>query len=115
MEKLEGSWKKHVNFKYLAGEDFGDTPFNLKVKGFTKEMVYNPKERKETEELVIYFEGMSKGIVLGNKINPKAITEYLNTENIAEWIGKTIPFYGKIDKRHGRVIRVKKDYSNVKV
>ena len=114
MTELTGSWKKHVDYKYLSGEDFNDQTVELTIKKVVKEEAYNPKTRKNEPVVVLYFEGTDKGIIL-NLTNSRAIDNIMSTDIVENWIGKKVPFWGQPDKRHGRVVRVKKDFSKVKM
>ena len=107
METLKGDWKKHVHVDYLNGEDFGDKVISLTVKKAVKKNVFNPNKGKEDNVVVLYFEEIDKGIVLGNVTTPRAITKLLGSSKIEDWIGKKIPFWGEPHKRFGQVIRVK--------
>ena len=114
MTQLTGSWKKHVDFKYLAGEDFINKTVNMTVSGSIKDEAYNQKSRRNEPVVVLHFEGTDKGIIL-NKTNARAIELLMGTDKIDEWVGKQIPFYGQPDKRHGHIIKVKPDFSSVKM
>ena len=114
MKTLEGSWKKHVDFRFLSGEDFGDEVLELTVKNVTEEEAFNSKTSKNEKVPVLHFTGTDKGIIL-NLTNSRAITRLLGTDKFEEWAGKTIPFWGEPHKRHGRVVRVKQNYSNTKI
>jgi hypothetical protein len=111
---LTGSWKKHLDFRFLAGEDFGDKVVTMTIKNIIKEEAFNTKKNKTETVNVLYFEETTKGIIL-NVTNARSITQLLKTDLYEQWIGKKIPFWGEPHKVHGRVVRVKQDYSGVKV
>ncbi len=111
---LTGTWKKHVDFKYLSGEEFGEKVTELTVKSVVKEEAFDPNSKRNKVVTVLHFTETDKGIIL-NLTNSRAITKLLGTDLLEQWIGKKIPFWGQPDKRFGRVVRVKKDYSNIKI
>jgi len=114
-KEVSGSWKKHINFKFIAGEDLSDKPMTLTVKKILKEEAFNPKNMKNEMVMVLYFNEIPKGIIINNKVNARTIEKILGTDQVHLWVGKQITFYGKPDKRHGMVVRVKEDFSNVKM
>ena len=111
---LTGSWKKHVDFNYLAGEDLMDDVLTLTIKEVVKESAFNTRAKKNKDVAVLRFNEVSKGIIL-NLTNSRTITRILKTDKVDDWVGKKINFYGQPDKVHGRVVRVKEDYSQIKV
>lgn len=114
MKELTGSWKKHVDFRFLAGEDFAEKTIELTVKRAVKEEAFNSKTGKNESVTVLYFNETDKGIIL-NLTNSRAIDRLMKSDKFEDWIGKKIPFFGKPDKRHGYVVRVRQDFSNVKM
>jgi len=113
-KEITGSWKKHLDYRFLSGEDFGDEVLNLKIKSVTKEEAFNTRSKANEQVVVLHFEGTDKGIIL-NLTNSRAITRELGTDKVDQWVGKTVSFYGLPDKRFNRVIRVKQNYKGVKV
>ena len=114
MKQLTGSWQKHVDFNYLSGEEFDEQVIELTVKEVVKEEAFDPNSKTKQSVVVLKFNETDKGIIL-NLTNSRTITKLLKTKNVEEWVGKKIPFWGKPDKRFGRVIRVKEDFSKVKI
>ena len=113
-EKLTGSWKKHIDYRFLAGEDFGDKVVEMTISHVTKEESFNPGSKSKEKVNVLHFVGTTKGIII-NAARAREITKVLGTDKYNEWEGKKVKFWGKPDNRFGQVVRVKQDYSNVKV
>lgn len=114
MENLSGTWKKHVDYRFLSGEDFNDKVIKLTVKKATKEDAFNAKTGKNESVVVLHFEETDKGIIL-NLTNSRAITRLMGSDKFEDWTGKVIPFWGQPDKRHGRVVRIKENFNNTKI
>ena len=112
MTTLTGAWTKHVDYKYLAGEDF-DQVTNLTIKDVVKEEAFDPNSKRNQTVVVLKFEETDKGIIL-NLTNSRSIARLLGTKKFEEWQGKKVPFWGQPDSRFGKVVRVKMDYSQVK-
>ena len=108
MEELTGSWKKHVDFNYLCGEDFGDKVVEMTIKNAVKESAFDPNSKKQKDVTVLHFNETDKGVIL-NLTNSRTINRLLKTDLFEEWIGKKIKLYGKPDRRFGQVIRIKED------
>ena len=111
METLQGSWKKHCDYRFFSGEDCLK-PRTLTIKFSKIEEIYNPKLYKKEKVPVLYFEKTKLGLVLGNKINPATIELNLKSQNMETWIGKEITLFAEPNKQHGHVIRIKRVIHN---
>jgi hypothetical protein len=74
--------------KYLAAIDLNGNDHDVKIQSLTpSEEVGQKKDKKP----IVYFEGITKGLVL-NKTNAKRIVKLYGNET-DNWIGKTITLY----------------------
>lgn len=113
MTSLKGTWTKHVDFRYLSGEDF-DQVTTLTIKDVVKEEAYTPNLKTLKEVIVLKFEETDKGIIL-NLTNSRTITRIVGSKKFEDWQGKKIPFWGQPDSRFGKVIRIKENYTGIKI
>ena len=112
MSTLKGNWRKYINTKYLAGEDF-DRVITLTIKDVVREDVFDPNSSSTDTLLILKFEETEKGVIV-NKERGREIERITGTKEVSEWVGAKIPFYGKPHRRFGKVVAIKKDYSNIK-
>ncbi len=108
---MEGHWRKIVNAKYLAGDELVDKEgkpkeFWLTIKSIEVEQVVDPLNGQKKPQGVLRFNEIQKGMIL-NITNGKTISMVIGSPMQQHWIGKKILVYGKEDKRHGRVVRIK--------
>ena len=74
--------------KYLKAEDL-DADLPVTIKGSGIESFVDRSTGKKSEKLIIYFEGVDKGLLL-NKTNFKAIVEATGQDDSANWNGNSI-------------------------
>jgi hypothetical protein len=78
----------------------------MTIKQVVKEEAFDPNSKRNKVVTVLRFEETDKGIIL-NLTNSRAINRLTGTDLVEKWIGQKIPFYGRPDRRFGRVVRVK--------
>lgn len=84
------------NKKYLDGDMFADGGDRIVlIKDVVEEMVENPKTGSSSKEIVIYFEGDMKPMVLSANCNMRNIIKATGTDKTKEWVGKKIQLYGE--------------------
>lgn len=107
-EQLTGSWKKHFDIRFLAGEDL-EKPFTLTIKSVIRDKVFNKKLNTHEPVNALIFEETEKLMAL-NKTNSRMISELVGTQRVEKWPGNKIILEQKIVKAFGethKVIRVK--------
>lgn len=104
--QLTGAWTKHVDFRFIAGEDL-EKDTTLTIKSVVKEEVFNPNSNSTDMVMILYFEETKKGIIVGSKKVGNALTRVLGTKEVQDWPGKKVTFWGEPHKRFGKVVRVK--------
>jgi hypothetical protein len=93
------SYKKFVgNAKYLKKEDI-PSPINSSILWTKEEEVTAPGKGTETR-LVLYFEGLKKGLVL-NMANAEALAEITGTDEYEQWSDVPIELYVDPDVKYG--------------
>jgi hypothetical protein len=93
------SYKKFVgNAKYLKKEDI-PSPVNTSILWTKEEEVTAPGKGTETR-LVLYFEGLRKGLVL-NGVNGEALVEITGTEDSEKWSDVPVQLYTDPDVTFG--------------
>ena len=108
-------WRKLAGKEYLVGEMLDGKPVTLTIKEVKHEQVTN-QQGTETKP-VCYFQGTTQKLVL-NVTNMKTIAKELGTPYIEEWAGKQItliPLHGKFFGEEQDVVRIKRNFKNVKV
>ena len=91
------------NKKYLDGDLFSDGKDRVAlIKDVVEEMVEDPKTQKSSKEIVIYFEGEMKPMVLSANCNMKNLIKATGTDKTKEWIGKKIQLYGEYGTWFGK-------------
>jgi hypothetical protein len=94
------SYKKFVgNAKYLKKEDI-TSPVNTSVLWTKKEEVTSPGKGTETR-LVLYFDGLKKGLVL-NMANAEALAEITGTDDYEKWSDIPVQLYADPDVTFGK-------------
>ena len=115
METKKTHWRKLTNKEFIVGEMLDGKEVTLVIKSVAVEELQN-KQGKENKP-VIRFNGTDQKLVL-NVTNLKTISKVLKTPFIEEWTGQKItliPIKGTFFGEEQEVIRIKKDYSNIKV
>jgi len=107
------SYKKFVgNSKYLKKEDI-PSPINTSILWIKEEEVTAPGKGTETR-LVLYFDGLKKGLVL-NTANAEALAEITGTDDCEKWSDTPIQLYVDPDVTFGKKkvggIRIRKPVS----
>jgi hypothetical protein len=93
------SYKKFVgNAKYLKKEDI-PSPINSSILWTKEEEVTAPGKGTETR-LVLYFDGLKKGLVL-NTANAEALAEITGTDEYEQWSDVPIQLYVDRDVKYG--------------
>ena len=93
------SYKRFVgNAKYLKKEDI-TSPINTSILWTKEEEVTAPGKGTETR-LVLYFDGLKKGLVL-NTANAEALAEITGTDEYEKWSDVPIQLYVDRDVKYG--------------
>src|SRR6516165_1455186 len=93
------SYKRYVGHaKYLKKEDI-PFPVNTSILWIKEEEVTTPGKGTETR-LVLYFDGLKKGLVL-NQANADALTEITGTDDYEEWADTPVQLYVDPDVTYG--------------
>jgi hypothetical protein len=93
------SYKKFVgNAKYLKKEDI-PSPVNTSILWIKEEEVTTPGKGTETR-LVLYFDGLKKGLVL-NQANADALAEITGTDDTEEWADTPVQLWVDPDVTYG--------------
>src|SRR4026208_1758202 len=107
------SYKRFVgNAKYLKKEDI-TSPINTSILWTKEEEVTAPGKGTETR-LVLYFDGLKKGLVL-NTANAEALAEITGTDDYEKWSDIPVQLYADPDVTFGKQkvggIRIRKPVS----
>jgi hypothetical protein len=107
------SYKRFVgNAKYLKKEDI-PSPINSSILWTREEEVTAPGKGTETR-LVLYFDGLKKGLVL-NTANAEALAEITGTDDYEKWSDIPVQLYADPDVTFGKKkvggIRIRKPVS----
>jgi len=107
------SFRKFVgNAKYLKKEDI-PLPVNTSILWIKEEEVTAPGKGTETR-LVLYFDGLKKGLVL-NTANAEALEEMTGTDDYEKWSDIPVQLYADPDVTFGKKkvggIRIRKPVS----
>ena len=111
-------WKKHIDSRYISGEDLNDEYNGLKKEmpvklvKFDDGETFDPNTQKKEVRTILYFSDLNgkalcKPVVL-NKTNANTFKLVSGSSYIEDWIGVPITMYAKADKRHGFVVRFKR-------
>lgn len=114
MNTKKEHWRQLVGKEFLIGEELGGKDVTLTIKELKLEMLQNVKGKEEKP--VLYFEKTEKKLVL-NVTNMRDISKVLGTPYYADWAGRQItltPLEGRFFGEDQTVIRIKKDYSQIK-
>lgn len=120
---MKTHWKKLAGKNFLTGEDLVGKEVTLTIETAKREPVVNVQESIKKREPVyedkpvMYFKGTEKKLVV-NTTNFKTIVKVLKSPYIEDWVGKEITlipvnkkFFGELQD----VVRIKQDFSNIKV
>jgi hypothetical protein len=93
------SYRRFVgNAKYLKKEDI-PSPVNTSILWIKEEEVTAPGKGTETR-LVLYFDGLKKGLVL-NTANAEALVEITGTDDYEQWSDIPIQLHVDPDVKYG--------------
>ena len=93
------SYKRYVgNAKYLKKEDI-PSPVNTSILWIKEEEVTAPGKGTETR-LVLYFDGLKKGLVL-NQANADALAEITGTDDYEKWAATPVQLCVDPDVTYG--------------
>ena len=93
------SYKRYVgNAKYLKKEDI-PSPVNTSILWIKEEEVTAPGKGTETR-LVLYFDGLKKGLVL-NQANADALAEITGTDDYEKWPDTPVQLWVDPDVTYG--------------
>ena len=93
------SYKRFVgNAKYLKKEDI-PSPVNTSILWIKEEEVTTPGKGTE-RRLVLYFDGLKKGLVL-NTANAEALLEITGTDDTEKWADTPVQLYVDPDVTYG--------------
>lgn len=98
--------------KYLGEWDLpeGNKDMIVQIEDVVQEEVFNPKTNTKTQEIVIYFKGNVKPMILRAKVNKQNIRKALGTGETLQWIGKKLQLYreaGTWFNKPGFAVRVR--------
>lgn len=80
------------------------------IKDVEYETVHNGKTNQDKDEVILYFEGPLKPMILSARVNKENIKQALGTGHTKEWVGKTIQLYreeGNWFGKHGWAVRIR--------
>lgn len=100
------------NSQWLGEWDLPDDGKDVKVtiKDVEFQTIHNSKTNQDKDEVVLYFEGSLKPMILSARVNKDHIKEALGTGRTKEWVGKTIQLYreeGSWFGKHGFAVRIR--------
>lgn len=100
------------NSQWLGEWDLPDNGKDVKVtiKDVEYQTIHNSKTNQDKDEVVLYFEGPLKPMILSARVNKDHIKEALGTGRTKEWVGKTIQLYreeGSWFGKHGFAVRIR--------
>lgn len=114
-------WKKHLDSRYISGEDL-----QFELNGLKKEMVvvidrfndvdtFNQKLQSEEIKTGLYLKTLDgkplyKPVILNN-VNARFCTKEFGSEFVEHWVNKPIILYAQPDKRFNFVARFKKYFA----
>ena len=108
-------WRNLMGKEFLVGEELDGKDVTLTIKSVSIEELQNAKGKDKKP--VMSFEGTDRKVVM-NITNMKAVAKTLKTPYYQEWIGKQntlTPVEGFFFGEQQTVIRIKQDFSNVKI
>ena len=124
METKKTHWRKLAGKHNLVGEMLNNKDVTLTILKAVNENVINIQKTKKNDgepvydkKAVLYFVGTDQKLIL-NTTNMKSISKVLGTPFIEDWENRQItltPLHGKFFGEMQDVIRIKQDYSQVKV
>jgi len=108
-------WRKVAGKEYLIGEELDGKDIKVTIEA-VKIMEIQNQQGKEKKP-VMSFKGSTRKLVL-NVTNMKTIAKEVGSSYVEDWAGKEItltPVQGKFFGVDQEVIRIKQDFSNIKV
>ena len=72
------------------------------IKDVEFEEIFNPKTNQKKNEIVLYFEGDLKPMILSARCNKDAIKQATGTGRTKEWVGKKIQLYREAGNWFGK-------------
>ena len=72
--------------------------------------MFNPKTGGETDEVILYFEGNLKPMILSARINKDNLKQATGTGRTKDWVGKKIQLYreaGNWFGKAGHAVRIR--------
>ena len=78
--------------KYLKGVDLQGKAWRLTIVGVAAERMSPGQGRPEEEKFILHFQETPKGVIL-SRTTAYQIAVALDTENVAEWVGRTVTIY----------------------
>lgn len=108
-------WRTIAGKEYLVGEELNGKEVKVTINEVKVELLQNVKGKEKKP--VASFKGTDRKLVL-NVTNMKSIAKVLGTSFIEDWANKEIiliPVKGRFFGEEQEVIRIKQDYSNIKI
>lgn len=115
MENKKTHWRAIAGKEYLVGEELNSKEVALTIEKAVVETLQNQKGTEEKP--VLSFVGTDRKLVL-NVTNMKTISKVLGSPYVEEWAGQKItlmPVKGRFFGEDQDVIRIKQDFSHIKV
>lgn len=125
MEPIKTHWKKHIDSRYISGEDLKASLHGLKpemtvvVADMNDSPTFDQSTQKEVTKTALWLKEVSgvkvyKPVIL-NTTNAKFFAKEFNSDYIEDWYNKPVVLYALPDKRFGHVARFKHYYPPAKV
>lgn len=90
--------------RFLRGTDIAGHAVNVTIKTIKKEKIYKIKDKKEVPNLIVYFEGKERGVVLGKERASDLVA--LFGDDTDKWIGQTINMYTETKDIFGKTVNI---------
>lgn len=99
-------WRKAMNLPFLSGEEIElGKEYTMTIESIGEADVFDSGTKKKEAKIVIYFAGTKKGMIL-TKVKAKAITFVTGSGVMANWIGKKLTLFSKVEKHFGQEMPV---------
>ena len=103
-------WRTLMNLPYLSGEEIElGKEYTLEIEKIGEAEVFDKKKNGNEKKIIVFFKATAKGMILTNT-KAKAISKVLGSGIPANWVGKKIIIFSKVEKHFGNefpVINVK--------